>query len=104
VTQQEQDLLPRLQALKAAPPFWGDRRLWAYWRFVAHLPVNRTRLWRLRREHQLFVPPDLRLKAQRTPSHSKPRPLKPHAWWGIDMTKVVVQGFGWVDLVVLLDG
>ena len=25
-------------------------------------------------------------------------------WWGIDMTKVMIEGFGWVYLVVVLDG
>jgi hypothetical protein len=34
---------------------------------------------------------------------NKPRPTKPNAWWGIDMTKVLVQGFGWIYIVVVLD-
>lgn len=103
VIQRDQELLPRLQALKAGHPFWGYRRVWAFLRFVERLPVNRKRIWRLMREHHLLVPPNLRLKAKRTPSHSKPKPLKPHEWWGIDMTKVLVQGFGWVYIVVILD-
>jgi putative transposase len=96
-------LLPRLQALKAKHPFWGYRRIWAYWRFVEHPPVNRKRIRRLMREHHLLVSPTLRTKAERTPNHSTPRPLKPHEWWGIDMTKFLVQGFGWVSIVVILD-
>jgi hypothetical protein len=64
VTQQNKDLLPRLQALKAEHPFWGYRRIWAYLQFVEHLPMNRKRIWRLMREHHLLVPPDLRLKAK----------------------------------------
>jgi putative transposase len=103
VTQQDKDLLPRLQALQAEHPFWGSRRIWAYVRFVEHLLVNRERIWRLMREHHLLVAPDLRPRAKRTLSHSKPRPLKPHEWWGIAMTKVLVQGFGWISIVVILD-
>jgi putative transposase len=103
VTRRDQELLPRLQALKAEHPFWGYRRVWAFLRFVEHLPVNRKRIWRLMREHHLLVPPNLRLKAKRTPMGSKPKPTKPDEWWGIDMTKVLVQGFGWVYIVVILD-
>ena len=33
----------------------------------------------------------------------KPRPDRPNQWWGIDMTKVMIDGFGWVYLVVVLD-
>jgi putative transposase len=103
VTQRDMALLPRLQALKAEHPFRGYRRVWAFRRFVEHLPVNRKRIWRLMREHHRLVPPPLRLTAKRPPSHGTPKPLKPYEWWGIDMTKVLVQGFGWVYLVVLLD-
>lgn len=103
VRQQDEDLLPRLQALKAAHPFWGYRRIWASWPFVAPLPGNTKRILRLMREHQLLVLPHQRLKAKRTPTHSKPRPTKPNAWWGLDMTQVLVSGFGWVYLVIILD-
>ena len=89
--------------MKAEHPFWGYRRIWAYLRFVEPLPVNKKRIWRLMREHHLLVPPNLQLKAKRTPSRDKPRPTKPNEWWGIDMTKVLVEGFGWVYIVVVLD-
>jgi putative transposase len=103
VTQQDGHLLPRIQELKAEHPFWGYRRLWAYLRFVEQVAVNKKRILRLMREHQLLVQPNLRLRATRTPTGSKPRPTKPNEWWGIDMTKVLVQGFGWVYIVVVLD-
>jgi transposase InsO family protein len=96
-------LLPRVQALKAEHPFWGYRRIWAYLRFVERLPVNKKRLWRLMREHRLLVPPTLRLKARRTPNRSKPKPIRPNEWWGIDMTKVLVEGVGWIYIVIVLD-
>jgi putative transposase len=103
VTQRDEGRLPRIAALKAEHPFWGYRRVWAYLRFVEQLPVNKKRIWRLMREHRLLVPPDLRLKAKRTPSRSKPKPTRPNEWWGIEMTKVMVAGFGWLYLVVVLD-
>lgn len=101
--QRDAGLLPRIEALKAEHPFWGYRRIWAYLRFVEHLPVNKKRILRLMREQHLLVQPSLRLRAKRTPTGSQPRPAQPHEWWGIDMTKVMVTGFGWIYIVVVLD-
>jgi putative transposase len=103
VAQRHDELLRRIQALKAEHPFWGDRRILAYLRFVAQQPVNNKRILRLMQEHHLVVQPNLGLKAKRTPTGSKPRPTKPNEWWGMDMTKVLVQGGGWVYIVVVLD-
>jgi putative transposase len=103
VTRRDERLLPCIQQLKAEHPFWGYRRIWAYLRFVKHMPVNKKRILRLMREHQLLVPLNWRLKAKRTPTGSKPKPTKPNEWWGIDMTKVMVAGFGWIYIVVVLD-
>jgi putative transposase len=103
VAQRDEELVPCIQALKAEHPFWGYRRIWAHLRFVQQRAVNKKRILRLMREQHLLVPPHLRLKAKRAPTGSKPRPTKPHEWWGIDMTKVMVAGFGWVYIVVVLD-
>jgi putative transposase len=103
IAQRNDALLQRVQALKAEHPFWGYRRIWAYLRFVEQWPVNKKRVWRLMREHHLVVPPNLKLKAKRTPTRNKPKPTKPNEWWGIDMTKVMVAGFGWVYVVLVLD-
>jgi putative transposase len=103
VVQRNQGLLERIQALKAEHPFWGYRRIWAYLRFVDQLPVNKKRIGRLMREHHLLVPPHQRLKGKRTPARSKPKPTRPNEWWGIDMTKILVQDLGWVYIVVVLD-
>jgi putative transposase len=96
-------LLPRIQALKAEHPFWGDRRIWAYLRFVEQQPVNKKRMLRLMREHHLLVSPNVKLKAKRTPMRSQSKPMQPNDWWGLDLTKVLVEGFGWVSIVVALD-
>jgi hypothetical protein len=103
VVQRDEELLPRIQALKAEHPFWGYRRTWAYLRCIEYRPVNKQRMWRLMREHHLLVPPSLWLKAKRTPQGSMPKPTKPNEWWGIEMTKVLVEGVGWVYIVIVLN-
>jgi putative transposase len=92
-----------MQALKAGHPFWGYRRMWVYLRFVEQLPVNKKRILRLMPEHHFLVRPNQQLKAKRTLTRNKPRPTRPNGWWGIDMTKVMVEGFGWVYIVLVLD-
>ena len=96
-------VLARVHALKAAHPFWGYRRCWATLRYVDGLPVNKKRVLRVMRGAGLLVTPNLRLKASRTPTTRKPRATAPNQWWGIDMTKVLVESFGWVYVVVVLD-
>jgi len=53
--------------------------------------------------NDLLVKPNPKLRARRKASTSKPRPTRPNESWGIDMTKVMIEGFGWVYLVVVLD-
>jgi hypothetical protein len=60
VTQRDEELAPCMQALKAEPPFGGDRRLWAHLRCVQPQAVTKKRMLRLRREPQLLVPPHAR--------------------------------------------
>lgn len=103
VTQRDEEWLPRIHALKAEHPFWGYRCIWAYWRFVEQMPVNKTRMLRLLREHPLLVTATQRLQAKRTPTGRTPKPTKPHERWGIEMTKVMVEGVGWVSIVLVLD-
>ena len=70
---------------------------------MENLKVNKQRILRLRREHHLLVPPNLRLQARRTAMRHTPKPARPHEWWGIEMTKVMGEGFGWGSIVVILD-
>lgn len=96
-------ILVTIRALKVEHPFWGYRRVWAHLRYVDKMEINKKRVLRLMRCHDLLVKPNTKLKAKRTPGRSKPRPDRPNQWWGIDMTKVMVQDFGWVYIVVVLD-
>ena len=95
-------IVERIRALKCEHPYWGYRRVWAHLRYISGLEVNKKRVYRLMGEHKLLVKPDTRLKAVRLP-RSKPRPTRPDEWWGIDMSKVMVQGFGWMYIVIVLD-
>ena len=97
------ELLGKILALKADHPFWGYRRIWAHLRFIQGLMINKKRVLRLIRANGLLVTRNTRLRALRTSTRAKPRPMHPNEWWGIDMTKVMVEGFGWVYIVIVLD-
>lgn len=92
-----------MQALTAAHPFGGDRRIWAALRVVEPVAVNKKRVLRLLREHHLLVTPHSKLQAKRTPTRRTPRPPMPKEWWGRDRTKVLIEGFGGVSIVLVLD-
>lgn len=71
-------IVGRTKALKSDHPFWGYRRIWARLKYDEHLRINKKRILRLMRQHDLLVKPNLRLKAKRTPSKSKPRAVRPN--------------------------
>ena len=101
VTLRNISLLQRIREIKVEHPFWGYRRVWAYLRYVDGLIVNKKRVYRLMREHNLTVKPNTRLIAKRVSERPKPRPDRPKQWWGIDMTKVMTES-GWVYVVIVL--
>jgi putative transposase len=103
VVERNAQLLERIRDLKAEHPFWGYRRIWAYLRYVDGLIVNQKRIYGVMKGADLLVKPNLKLRARRKADTTKPRPTWPNQWWGIDMTKVMIEGFGWVYLVVVLD-
>ena len=95
-------VVERIRQIKSDHPFWGYRRMWAYLRYVDGLVINKKRVYRLMKEHNLTVKPNMKLKAKRLSSRRKPRPDRPNQWWGIDMTKVMTDS-GWVYIVLVLD-
>ncbi len=95
-------ILPIIRQLKAEHPFWGYRRIWAYLVFVEKLIINKKRVYRLLGENDLLVKGHEKLRARRVSSGSKPRPIEPNSWWGVDMTKVLTAE-GWAYLVVVND-
>ena len=96
-------ILKLILEIKKDHPFWGYRRVWAYLCSKYGLMVNHKRIYRLMKMKNLLCQRNLRLKAKRTPMRSKPRANRPNQFWGIDMTKVMIQDDGWAYLHVVLD-
>ncbi len=92
----------RIKELKADHPFWGYRRVWAWLNYRDKKSISRRRVYRLMKEHDLSVNKK-QYKAKRMSTHSKPKPKAANQWWGIDMTKFMVNGIGWIYLVIVLD-
>ena len=95
-------LLDRIIQLCSAHPFWGYRRITAWLKYRENLRVNHKRVYGLMRKHHLSVPRKL-YQAKRKPDTRKPVPTCANQWWGIDMTKFMVGGLGWVYLTVVED-
>ena len=102
VKERNEPILVKIQELKEEHPFWGYRRIWAHLTYVNNLQVNKKRVYRLMKFHDLIVTKNTRLKAKRTVSRSKPQAEAPNQLWGIDMTKFKTHE-GWSYLVVVLD-
>jgi len=64
--------------------------------------VNEKRVRRIMKEHGLMATQMVH-KAKRRPQRSKPKAEMPRQYWGIDMTKFMIQSIGWVCLVIVLD-
>ena len=103
VAQRNEGLLGRIRQIKAEHPFWGYRRVWAYLKYVEEESVNQKRIYRLMQANDLLVRSNVRLKAKRAQLVPKPRPSRPNEWWGVDMTKIMIDGFGWLYVVIVLD-
>ena len=103
VGERNQGLLAQIRRVNADHSFWGYRRVWAYMRYIQQQVVTQKRVYRLMKLLGLLVPPNLRLKVSRVSQSRKPRLTAPNRWWGIEMTKVLIEGFGWVDVVLVLN-
>jgi putative transposase len=103
--QQDQALLVQIQPIKADHPFWGYRRVWSYLNYRMNIHVNKKRIYRIMKEHNLLVQKNTRLKARRDNKayQSKPKASRPNEFWGTDMTKVMIPTFGWLYMVIVLD-
>lgn len=103
VARRNKTIVSRIKAIKCDHPFWGYRRIWAHLNFIDGMTINKKRVYRLMKEHRLLVSKNTALKAKRHISRSKPKPSIPNHWWGIDMTKVMIDGVGWCYVVIVID-
>lgn len=103
VTIKNTPIVDRIRAIKADHPFWGYRRVWAHLNYVDEISVSKNRVHRLMKAHGLLVTKSMKLKAIRRSNTRKPRPDRPNQWWGIDMTKVMIEGYGWVYVTIVID-
>ena len=100
---QDEVLGTQIEELKKEHPFWGYRRIWAWLNFRGNQKVNEKRVYRVMREKRLLCHRKIRKQlADRTP-RSKPQADRPNQYWGTDMTKIHVEGYGWAYIVVVLD-
>ncbi len=95
-------ILASIKEIKQGHPFWGYRRVRARLKYREGLPVGYKKVYRLMKENALLVP-QKRYRVNRQPTCRKPQANWPNQFWGIDMTKFIVPGLGWVCLVVVLD-
>ena len=103
VIERNQVLLAQIKEIKTDHPLWGYRRIWSYLKYRQGIAVNKKRVYRLMKEQNLIVTPNVRLKAKRGPFRPKPHAEHPNHFWGIDMTKIKMAGWGWLYLTVVLD-
>lgn len=103
VIQRNQALLEQIKQIKTDHPLWGYRRIWSYLKYRQGIAVNKKRVYRLMKEQNLIVTPQVRLKAKRGPMRPKPVASRPNHFWGIDMTKIKLHGWGWLYLCIVLD-
>jgi putative transposase len=101
--QADDDLAIRIAIIKENHPFWGYRRIWAWLRRREGIIVNDKRVYRVMKERSLLCPrKPMRKIADREP-REKPRATRVNQFWGTDMTKIYVESFGWVYIVIVLD-
>ena len=95
-------LIEKIQAIKTEHPYWGYRRIRAWLLHREKVLVNEKKVRRIMKDKGLMVQQTVH-KAKRTPSKNKPKAVRPGEFWGVDMTKFIVNGLGWVYLVIVLD-
>ena len=98
----DEALLDEIKRIKGEHPYWGYRRVWAQLFYRGKRKVNRKRVYRIMKENGLLVLQVVH-KAKRVERRNKPRADRPLQYWGIDMTKFMIQGVGWAYLHIVLD-
>ena len=98
----ELDVIEKIKEISLSHPYWGSRRVTNWLSKRKGILINRKRTQRIMREHNLIL--KVRKKpASRESNRRKPRPSRSYQWWGIDMTKFMVDSLGWIYLVAVVD-
>lgn len=82
---------------------WGYRRLWAHMRFDKGYIINKKRVYRIMKAHNLLLVNKKRERANNGGLRGKRKASRINEVWGIDMTKFMIGGIGWVYFVAVLD-
>lgn len=98
----EREILSAIPRGTAAPPCWGDRRVWAWLVHREGVRINNKRVYRVMKQAGLRAKPVIPA-ACRTPK-AKPQADRPRPCWGIDLTQVLIPALGWVSLGIVWDG
>lgn len=98
----EEELVALIRKTCLSHPFWGSRRVTNWIKRRKGILINRKRTQRIMREYNLILK-TRKKPASRQSNRRKPRPSRPYQWWGIDMTKFMVDGLGWIYLVGVVD-
>lgn len=100
----DKKVLKEIEREKREHPLYGYRRVWAKIKNKFREPINHKRVYRLMKEENLLCKKkDYRAKRHKDGETSKPEAKYPNHWWGIDMTKHYVDGYGWLYIVPVLD-
>ena len=103
VTERNAPIVTRIRVIKADHPFWGYRRVWAHLNYIDDIAVSQNKVHCLMQAHGLLVAKNMKLKAMRKVHTRKPKPERPNQWWGIDMTQVMIEDYGWVYVTIVMD-
>jgi len=101
-----QQVLEKIKEVKKNHPYYGYRRVTARVNAKLDVRVNRKRIYRLMKEAEddlLCERSDYDATRHDKDDKDKPQPDEPNEWWGIDMTKHYIDGYGWQPVIAVKD-
>lgn len=99
---QDKEIISKVEEICGNYPNWGSRRVKNWLEKRENIVINRKTVQRIMREKNLLVKTKKKIASRQT-QKKKPQPEKPNQWWGIDMTKFLVQSCGWIYFVAIID-
>lgn len=97
----DEAVLERMKKIQTDHPFWGYRRITAWLQHREGICINRKKVYRLMKDNGLLQTKNKHREPR--PMRSKPQATRPDQVWGIDMTKFMLNGIGWIYLVLIID-